>query len=236
MTMAAPAPVKKKKSFGFTVSQPAYGILLQSKTVVEKQDYVSTGVLTYAEGDIIEVEMADFKVFPLGEKVKVTIYSPGGIYVFESNVVAKHQGSLMILNPPENQKKFAEKREHPRVQINESGFILSITDVRNNETKQLESPIELVVNNISVSGIGFTIQQMLELPKATKLEIEVNLGFPLQCTAEIIRREKTEAGVYYGAQFPDLKGEKLNSLRAYVLKTQVESYFVRKESRQEAEG
>lgn len=230
-------PKTGKKTNGGKIASPKlnpFGIKMQSKTVIMKKDYVSTGVLSYVEGDIIEVEMTDLKAFALGDQVKITIYYTGGIHVFESHVVAKHMGSLIILNPPENQNKFAEKREHPRVHIHEEGKIRAIMEANTKERKELEEPLLMTVNNLSISGIGFTLFSNFELPNSTELEMEVKLGGELQLKAEVVRREKTEYGLFYGAQFVNMAADKLTSLRAYVLRSQVESYYKRKEEEKAA--
>lgn len=203
------------------------GILLQSRTVVEKKDFVSTGILSYAEGDIIEIEMSEFKAFHLGDQVKLTVYSPGGIYVFESTVVAKDHGALMVINPPHNQSRFAEKREHPRVKVNQSGVIVSIKEAEEIE-RLLQNKVELTVQNLSISGLGFTVLENMGLDKNSKVSLVLDLGFMLQCTTEIIRTETTAEGYYYGARYVDLTPEKANSLRAFILKMQVESHYTLK--------
>jgi c-di-GMP-binding flagellar brake protein YcgR len=225
-----PPVASKTGAFNKPAKRPnSFGIKMQSKTVVMNKDYVTTGVLTFAEGDIIEVEIEDLKSFALGDQVKTTIYSTGGIHVFETHVVAKNRGSLILLNPPDHQDKFAERREHPRVQVAEEGKVCAIIESPAKERKDLEEPLHLTVNNVSVSGIGFTLFENVELEKSTQLELEMELGSKLQVTVEIVRREKTEYGYYYGAQFINISPDKLISLRAYVLKRQVETYYRKKE-------
>ncbi|MFC0216422.1 flagellar brake protein [Paenibacillus chartarius] len=213
-----------------------FGIKLNSNTVVMKKDYVSTGQLTYVEGDIIEVEMSDLKSFNLGDKVKITIYSTGGIHVFESHVVAKANGSLIILNPPENNNKFAERREHPRIEVAEEGLLQAITEAKSQERRELEEPVNLTINNISISGIGFSMFGHFELANATQLEMEMKLSSTVPIQAEIVRREKKEYGYYYGAQFTNMSADQMNSLRAYVLKQQVETYYRTKEENKKREA
>lgn len=230
---AAPKEQKSKGKLAPAKHNP-FGIKMQSKTVIMKKDYVSTGVLSYVEGDIIEVEMNDIKSFSLGDQVKITIYSTGGIHVFESNVVAKHIGSLILLNPPENHNKFAERRESPRVHIHEEGMLHTIVKARSKERMELEEPLPITVNNVSISGIGFTLFGNFDLANSTELEMNVNLGGELHVKAEVVRRETSEYGLYYGAQFVDMTAEKLTTLRAYVLRSQVESYYKRKEEEKAA--
>jgi c-di-GMP-binding flagellar brake protein YcgR len=209
------------------------GIMLHSRTVVEKKDYVSTGMLTYAEGDILEIELPEYKLFELGDHVKLTVYSPGGIYMFHSTVVAKDHGALMVINPPHNQNRFAEKRENPRVMVSEKGKIQAVVPSSGSGKQALENHIELRLENISISGIGFTVEERIDLTASTLIEVEVDLGIPIPFVAEIVRQQAAEGGVYYGARYVNMLPEKANSVRAFVLKKQVENYFVAKRSKEE---
>jgi c-di-GMP-binding flagellar brake protein YcgR len=203
-------------------------VLIHSRTVVEREDFVSTGLLTYAEGDILEVEIPEFKVFELGDSVKLTVYSAGGIFTFQSTVVAKDQGCLIMINPPQNRQRFIEKRNNPRLEVNEKGKIHALDSQGTNEKLPLDEAIMLTVHNISVSGLGFSIEQETDLGNSMVIEVELDLGFPMLCVAEIIRREKIEKGYYYGARYVELAADTANSLRAFVLKKQVESHFNKK--------
>jgi c-di-GMP-binding flagellar brake protein YcgR len=220
-----------KLSYEFT--QEAYrstsGILLNSRTVVEKKEFVSTGILTYAEGDIVEIEMSEYKAFDLGDVVKLTVYSPGGIYTFQSTVVAKDDGALMVINPPHNQKRFAEKRENPRVSVSHNGQLLAVHH-GNGQEEELPEELLLDIRNVSVSGLGFYLQSEVKLDTSMTAEVKLDFGFEVDCKLEIIRSEPGETGVYYGARYVDMPFEKANALRAFVLKKQVEQHFSAKES------
>ncbi|PUA34563.1 PilZ domain-containing protein [Paenibacillus elgii] len=202
-------------------------VMLNSRIVVEKEKFVSTGVLTFVEGDILEIEMSEYKAFELGDAVKLTIYSPGGFYPFESTVVAKDQGVVMVLIPPQHQNRFAEKREHPRVQVNQKGALVSYRN-EDGSWQVPEGQIPLTVKNISLSGIGFIIEEPVELDRDALVQLHLDLGFSMHCRAEIIRTEPVEFGCYYGAHFDEMAADKANSLRAFILKKQVESHFAQK--------
>ncbi|SDE32974.1 PilZ domain-containing protein [Paenibacillus sp. UNCCL117] len=205
------------------------GILLNSRTVVEKKEFVSTGILTYAEGDILEIEISDYKKFELGDSVKMTVYSPGGIYTFHSTVVAKDQGALMVINPPQNQKRFAEKRESPRVDVEHSGQLLSIHYADSGE-QELEERLRLDIRNVSVSGVGFLMEGGKRLEESATADVMLDLGFDITCRVEIIRSEPEETGIYYGAKYVEMPVEKANALRAFIIKKQVEQHFSFKQS------
>lgn len=216
----------EKISYEFTheTYRSPSGILLNSRVAVEKRDFVSTGILTYAEGDILEVEISEYKAFELGDTVKLTVYSPGGIYTFQSTVVAKDQGALMVINPPQNRSRFAEKRENPRVHVKHDGHLLSIREP-NAELQLLKEHVALEVRNISISGLGFILPSDIELSKHAMADVRLDLGFEMPCQVEIIRLDPGETVIYYGARYIDMPTDKANALRAFVLKKQVENHF-----------
>lgn len=202
-------------------------VMLNSRIAVEKEKFVSTGILTYVEGDILEIEMTEYKAFELGDAVKLTIYSPGGFNPIESTVVAKDQGAVMVLIPPQHQNRFAEKREHPRVEVNQKGALVSYRN-QDGSWQEPERPIPLTVKNISLSGIGFIIEDPVELDRDALVQLHLDLGFSMCCHAEIIRMKPMEFGSYYGAHFAELAADKANSLRAFILKKQVEAHCAMK--------
>lgn len=222
--MNAKPLVSKKPEFTEVINVPSSSVLMHCRTVVEKKDFVSTGLLTVVEGDMLEIEIGDYQRFDLGDSVKVTIYTPAGIYLFNSTIIAKDVGLLMVINPPENQRKFHDKRQYPRVEVSGNGM-LSVAD---HDHELAEIPIELQVKNISVSGIGFMVSNEIKLPENTLVSLELNLGTQIDCTAEIVRSESSELGIFYGAKYVSLPDHKVNSLRAYILKAQVESHSSRK--------
>ncbi|MFD2672088.1 PilZ domain-containing protein [Marinicrinis sediminis] len=197
------------------------GILLDSRTVVETRDYLTTGILTYAEGDIIEIELSDYRKFKLGDVVKLSIYSLGGIHTVHSSVVAIDNGVVIVLNPPENQKKFLNKREHPRVDIEEKGHITKVFHPQ--KDLNIASPIQIHIQNISIGGVGFlaTGQPSLTLYE-TRVELQLHIGHATACDVEVVRHEETEGGIYYGAKMVHFPQARINALRAYILTKQIQ--------------
>jgi len=211
-------------------------VLIDCKAVLEKKDFVTTGVLTYALGDIIEVELPQFDVFQLGDKVKITVYSKSGLFVFETTVVAKELGSVIVINPPENRRRFTEKREFPRVNIEQEGLLHSLHDTQKKNKHLFENPVVISIKNISMNGVGFSIYDNSIVEKIVEkhlhLQVELDLGFSLPCVTEIVRKETRESGIYYGAKYIEVPDTKLNALRAFILKNQIETYFVDKKEEQ----
>jgi c-di-GMP-binding flagellar brake protein YcgR len=201
--------------------EPNMSILVHCRTVVEKKDYVSTGVLTYAEGDMVEVEIGDYQLFDLGSIVKLTIYSPVGIFMFNTTVIAKDKSYLILINPPENRRKFSEKRKETRIDIDQRGFLHGIWPLLSSEMKAFEAPVAVSVNNISQNGIGFTVDGDLKLNIGEQIEIAADLGIKVLCKAQIIRMDEPGHGTQYGAAIIDIPDEQTRTLRAFILKAQV---------------
>lgn len=111
----------------YTMDSPGLlsGALLNCRTVIEGSGCVATGMLSYMEGDLIDIELPQFEHFELGEQVKVTIYSGMGIVNFFTKIIARNEGSLLLIHPPQQQQRFTDKRESPRVIIRKHGFIHS---------------------------------------------------------------------------------------------------------------
>lgn len=225
--MSLPLFSSKPAAFTEVKDVPPSSVLIHCRTVVEKKDFVSTGIMSLAEGDMLEVEIGDYQRFELGENVKLTVYSPAGIYIIHSTIVAKDRGALMIINPPENQRKFTEKRENPRVEVTRTGKLSSITKT-SGTPPALPEPVPLSVKNISMSGIGFTMEGEIKLRKETEVEMELDLGTKIHCLAEIVRTEEDGGGIFYGARYVKLADDKLNSLRAFILRAQIEAHALRK--------
>ncbi|MDR6553685.1 PilZ domain-containing protein [Paenibacillus qinlingensis] len=207
-------------------------VLIDSRAVLAKDDFVATGILTYAQGDIMEIELPEYDVFQLGDKAKMTLYTKSGLFVLDTTVVAREPGSLIVINPPENRKKFSEKREFPRVNVKNIGQIFGFQNIQQKEQYQLEQAIEISIKNISMSGLGFTINDssMIDaiLHKKCQLQVQLDLGFEMPCMLEIIRKEKQEGSYYYGASFESVPAEQSNALRGFILRNQIQTYFEQK--------
>jgi hypothetical protein len=195
--------------------------LLNCRTVVESQNFVTTGIMVNAEGELFEIEIHEFDSFELGEKVKVTVYSPAGIQTFSSMVLAKYEGAISVIQPPEVLKRFVEKRAHPRVNVKGSLFIYQIVTPQG-AIKKLDAPMEASLRNISVSGIGFEAEYVPELERSARLDAVADVGFVFKCELEIARREKQEENWMYGASMRVVEPEMMRPLRALILRQQVE--------------
>jgi Predicted glycosyltransferase len=200
-------------------------VLIDSKAVVEKKGFVSTGTLTYVAGELLEIEFPQYDQFALGEKVKVMIYAKGGIYVFESTVLAKDPGALVVLNPPENRRKFQDKRQDPRIPVNEQARVLSLFEFARKVERTFPEPPTIRLDNISMSGIGLLFNNDFPLQARNQLLLELDLGVKLECRTEIIHLQPTEGGIRCGTRIIDLKDEHAQWLRSYILRSQIESYY-----------
>ncbi|WP_309122090.1 PilZ domain-containing protein [Paenibacillus sp.] len=195
-------------------------ITIGSRVSVEKDAYISTGVVSYIEGDILEIEMPQSKMYKPGDPVKLTVYSSNGFLILPSSVLAKDTGILMVLNPPENQL-LSTRRQFPRIEVSDSGRMRSLRWSNGGENK-LDASTAIDIRNVSLGGIGFT----LDVDPGTRammvadVELDINGGVP--CKIEISRKQTTEDGsTYIGARFLEIEPEHLNALRGYILRTQI---------------
>ncbi|MEX2414916.1 MAG: PilZ domain-containing protein [Paenibacillaceae bacterium] len=203
-------------------------VLLQCRTVVEKQEYVATGLLTYAEGEIAEIELDEHGRFKLGEAVKISIYSPVGIMVFHSTVIAKGIESIMILNSREISNKFGETRQFPRVKINASATISGVLGGGSHSMQLNVTDPSCTVDNISMGGIGLLLPKNEELKPSIKLQLCIKLQLEIPCTVEIVRVEDADHLQYIGAKYVELPDNIVNSLRSFILKQQLDAYYQNK--------
>lgn len=206
-------------------------VLTESKAVVEKKGFVATGTLTYAAGEILEIEFPQYDQFALGEQVRVMIYAKGGIYVFESTVIARDSGSLIVLNPPENRRKFQDKRQDPRISVNHTGRLLSLFEYARKTERRFPDPPAIRVDNLSMSGAGIWFDLELPLQVRNQLHLELDIGFQLEIRTEIVHLRRGEQGILCGTRIIQIDMEQANKLRSYILKNQIETYYRIKEEK-----
>jgi c-di-GMP-binding flagellar brake protein YcgR len=226
--MAMSDPLKKDVYYYGSKEGYDISVMTDCKAVVEKKGYVATGTLTYAAGEIIEIEFPQFDSFKLGEAVRIMVYSKGGIYVFDTTVIAKAQGALIIINPPENRKRFMDKRQHPRIDTRTTGKMLSMFETARKTERRFDEPIPFKLENISMAGAGFVTEIELPLAAQTELAIEVDLGFNFHCRMEIIHKKRIEDGLQFGTRLVHMSDDHASKLRAFILKSQIETYYKEK--------
>lgn len=58
--------------------------------------FVSTGIISHFEGDLIEIENLNAEFYLLGQSAKADIYAKGGLINFDSAVVANPTKRLLF--------------------------------------------------------------------------------------------------------------------------------------------
>ncbi|REK68593.1 MAG: PilZ domain-containing protein [Cohnella sp.] len=198
-------------------------VLLHCRTAVEKENFLTTGVMTQVEGELFEIELHEFDLFELGETVKLTVYSPAGIHSFTSIVFAKYEGAIAVIQPPDLHLRFQERREFYRVEASGTARILRVVQA-DGTVKLLPRPLEASLRDISLGGVGMTMPESPELAKAKRLGAIIDLGFTFACDLEIMRCVREDEGLFFGLKMKVLDHDKLRPLRAYVLRQQVEKH------------
>jgi len=189
------------------------------KISIEKDGYIATGVVSYIEGDIIEIELPQSKQYKPGDPVKLTAYSTNGFQTLHSSVVAKDIGMIIVLNPVENQR-LAQRRNHPRIDVSESGKLIAVRWSKGGVNK-LEEPLPISIRNFSLGGVGFVAARDPGIQPLMQAEALLDWNGGVSCTIEISRRQAVEDGLYIGARFVDIDAEHLQALRGFILRTQI---------------
>jgi c-di-GMP-binding flagellar brake protein YcgR len=203
--------------------------LVGSHAVIEGKNYIAMGKVSFIEGEIFEVEFPQYKNFYPGDAVKIIIYSSGSRLRFETAVIAQDTGTIIMLTPHKMLEKFLQRREHPRISVDIPGLIYSVTDVSLNQTDNLPDPCKIAIDNISLNGIGFSAEG-LEFKEKTIIFTELKFEHPILCPIQIIHKKQIDQGMHFGGKFIDLKQVQLNSIRALILKHQIEIYCEHKKN------
>lgn len=230
--MAGGMKAKVQDLYGNDKSSFTLKALFHSRTVVEKDGYVSTGVLSYIEGDMMEIELTEFKQFELGDPVHLTIYSPVGIHRMRSTVIAKANGALAVLFPRRALAGLEERRESPRIEIGIKGKLTvkasrTLTVRGQEETIEASEDFKLTTRDISDTGIGFMLDMGPRLNIGTEVDAVLELEEPFACALEIIRHGEMGS---YGARFVEMADTGRRAIRAFLLREQVALYFNRKQT------
>lgn len=192
--------------------------MLGKSVVVENSSFVSTGKISYLDGDILEIEITSWKNFSLGEKVKAVIYARGGLVTFETSVVGKSHGVLIVLVPPDWQPALLQRRQHVRVPWGAQGELLQIVERRG--VHLLDNPEPIVVENISLGGIGFRCgQRLLDAGTIATVRLPIE-QFPPVPVMVLHGREEND-GRFHGGRFLELPQKQIQTLRAFLLNRQV---------------
>ena len=198
-----------------SVSDPIVGI----HVMIEGSDAVSAGTLTYVEGDILEVQISNSKAYNLGEPVKLVMYSPDGILNMQSSIVARDVDSVFVLTPAKIIQTYLRRRKQPRVDVREKVKILQVDGSSPGDSDELQP--NAVIGNIGLGGMGFSATIPLKENQIITFEWDLEGAFAYR--GRIIHTRMIPNGYFYGAEFVDFPNAKLNLLRAYILRKQIEN-------------
>lgn len=171
----------------------------------------------------MDVELPEYEQFQLGERVKVTVYSPVGIIVFATIIIARHQGALLFIYPPNQQYRFIDRRENTRVKVRKHGFVNALC-TEDGEVIPLTNPTPMHLYDISLNGLGFVLLSDESLAVDSRVRAELHIGFTLSCELRIVRFEMRDGVGSCGAELITTSEADARGLRAFILKEQIESY------------
>ncbi|MCC3375809.1 PilZ domain-containing protein [Cohnella sp. REN36] len=220
-SMVQEGALRKRGLSGGERELPPLKVLLHCRTVVERKNFVTTGLMTQVEGELFEIELHEYQLFELGETVKLTVYSPAGIQTFQSIVFAKYEGAIATIQPPALHQKFQEKREYARIEAPGTGLITHLASSGNEEPRPIARPMEVLIKDVSVAGIGFVAPDLPEFKVGMRLRAALDVGISFACDMDIVRRERMEDDLFCGAKMQLIDPEMTRPLRAFLLRQQV---------------
>ena len=192
--------------------------IVGSHVTIEGRDTMISGVAVYVEGDIMEIRAVNSSKAQLGEPVKLVVYSPDGLMITQSSVVARDVESVYVLTPVPVIQMYLQRRKQPRVEVKEMARIIALEQAATGSPVQL--PFEIAIQNLSLGGMG--IVSSASLDEQSKVTVEWDLEGPVECRLRIVHKRPASDGYYYGAEITDFPKQKLNLLRAYILRLQIE--------------
>lgn len=195
--------------------------LVGRSVMLEIAGFVSTGIVSHIEGDIIEIDNDNAETYGLGQSAKVVIYAKGGLINFESAIVGKTAGTVIILNPPEIKNSSLQRRQNFRVPVSIQGTVDSIIDGKGIPLV-LDQPVPIHVLDIGLGGIAFHIPEY-ELNPGSVLKAELPIGEQVESYHLLVLHSRTGEGNLrvHGCKFQSISDEQLQTLYAFTLGEQI---------------
>lgn len=194
-------------------------VIVGCNAMLESKEATSSGKLVFIEGDIIEMNVGNSRSYELGDSVKLVVYSPDGILNMQTSVVARDKESVYLITPEKILQLYLKRRKQPRVNIELPALIV---ELYNNQKKmELEGPMEALLCNIAMGGTG--LNTPAKLMQNQVITLSWDMEEPLKCQAKIVHQRSTTNGNHYGAEFVNFPKAKINLLRAFILRQQIQN-------------
>lgn len=196
--------------------------LLDSKIVIDSgHGNITMGSLTYIEGDIFELHAGKHEGFRIGQQVRVVVYTREGMLNFHTTVIGKYQHVMILLNPPEIMNMTLRQRKHTRIKTDLTGHIHTLIDARHGEAKRCTDPVEFLVYDVALGGVGIMVPGQSDIPVGSRLLAEIRHERSLVCQLEVIHRTPGADFLRYGARFLNFTPQEEMELRSFILTQQV---------------
>ncbi len=160
---------------------------------------VSIGQVVAAEGEALRIQ-APFDFPPdlaAGTKLKLTATAPDGSFSVLAGNVVEVGGSLLTLHGINNVKEYGQRRFF-RVDVNIPG------EIRQEGLFARPDPIPVVVRNLSVGGVLFRSEKIFLPETAIRLDPSFFSGDGEELHAVILRGQRLDGGMAYGAGFAEM--------------------------------
>lgn len=203
--------------FDGVIPKDYVGSVCEVKT--SENAFITTGKLTSIKSDSIKISMKgkDIASIPFGIKLKVNIFnSKKGFRVVSGKVFTSSKGELCLTEISSIIQQ--ERRKYFRVDMN-----MPSTAIYKNTFAGKTARADIVIRNISVSGIKFSSRQHFDMGTVLTFSIPINRRKHIDLTCTIIRRGADGVNgymSYIGRILPD--SEKEDAICSFLLQKQGE--------------
>ncbi len=180
------------------------------------------GKLTYEEGDLVEVDLAESVDIGVGKPVDCLLArNYEEIYNFNGVVLARNDTRLLLFIPPTESDYRLQRRRYPRFDTKAKGWVTSCEAFHSKDLFDQQS-VEII--NLSLGGLAFRCNKELNSKHQFKLYIDLSYnqsGGTLCADVEIIHTRKAN-DYLYGCKVTGITSRNLYMLRRYLLQRQLE--------------
>jgi len=198
--------------------------LLGYQIFIEGLTYKEHGIISFAEGNYLEVQMFVPKQLTIGDNVQCRIVGESShpLELFFTHIVAKKKDSIILLLPSTLKERWIIAREAPRIRLQGEGSISAVSFNGGRPLIELTKPSAITLHDISEGGIGFStdlyirengLAQLCFKLTGKKIYIEVQIN---KLTFDI-----KEQVTYYGASFTDDNSTYREIIHSYIVQNQL---------------
>ncbi|WP_339062031.1 PilZ domain-containing protein [Tepidibacillus marianensis] len=195
--------------------------MLGSRIICEGKSLKTEGIVKYAEGHFIVVELL-LTPYEVGQSLHCKIFGYQSTRSFQTTVVGKKNDHIIINAPSEIREQWMISRETLRFPIDMEGQISAVSFSGTKPLVELMQPYSVHVHDISEGGIGFSSPNYIR-EGAIALIHFLLLNEKMYLEIEIVQYKypTSDKRFYYGGKFKDLTSPSYQIIRTFTFQSQL---------------